>query len=179
MRYGKYIIGLILFGLSFLVDRPVALFFNNLRNKTVDIIIYFFGSELFVILLAVLITFVFIWHKKKDVIKFWLSIGSAFVLSHLLKILFHRPRPYMVYGFEPAVQTLTQNAFPSSHAMVVFAILPFLFKNYPKKRFLWVVLAVVILVMRIYAGVHFLSDIIFGAVVGYFIGEAVISGFRR
>ena len=42
-----------------------------------------------------------------------------------------------------------------------------------KLKYLWAVFAISIFFVRIYFPVHYLSDILFGAVLGYFIGHVI------
>lgn len=56
------------------------------------------------------------------------------------------------------------------HAMVVFSLLPLLTKHLPKQNYFWLMFAFLVAFSRVYFGFHFLSDVVFGAVAGYFIG---------
>ena len=38
----------------------------------------------------------------------------------------------------------------------------------------WIILAIVIAISRLYLGVHYMSDVIAGAVIGYAIGASII-----
>jgi undecaprenyl-diphosphatase len=62
------------------------------------------------------------------------------------------------------------SSFPSGHAMIVFSIVPFLMKNFPKQKYYFILLAVLVAFSRIYLNVHYLSDIVAGAFLGYLIG---------
>jgi len=83
-----------------------------------------------------------------------------------------RPRPtvemlYPLLGW-------VDYSFPSMHAMVSFAALPILDKEFPKLRWFWAVFAVLVALSRVYFKVHYLSDIVFGAAIGYLIGLIVM-----
>jgi undecaprenyl-diphosphatase len=58
--------------------------------------------------------------------------------------------------------------------MFVFSAIPLLSKEFPKIKKLWLILAVLVGFSRVYLGLHFLSDVIAGGIVGYFIGLWVI-----
>ena len=60
------------------------------------------------------------------------------------------------------------------HAMVAFAAVPILNREFPKLNWFWIVFALLVSFSRLYTNVHFLSDVVFGAFSGYFIGIFVI-----
>jgi undecaprenyl-diphosphatase len=62
------------------------------------------------------------------------------------------------------------SSFPSGHTMMFFSIIPIMSKNFPKTKILFWTLAVLIGLSRIYLGVHYFSDVIAGALIGYGIG---------
>lgn len=99
-----------------------------------------------------------------------LSLGGGFVLEVGLKILIARPRPPVGLIAE------TDPSFPSGHAtlaIIFFALLIYLFKDYFKsilaRRFFIfsnILLCVLVGFSRLYLGVHWLSDIVGGYIVG-------------
>ena len=65
-------------------------------------------------------------------------------------------------------------SFPSFQAMLVFCALPILSKEFPKIKWFWIVFACLVAFSRVYFGLHFLSDVIIGGILGYLIGMLVI-----
>ena len=92
------------------------------------------------------------------------SVLSASLVAFLLKILFGRFRPL------EALVNYSNFSFPSGHATVIFSILPVFVKKYPKFKYIFYALVGLVLWNRIYLGVHYFSDLIFGALIGYFMG---------
>jgi len=81
-----------------------------------------------------------------------------------LKMIIARPRPFE--GFESAFYS-----FPSGHAAIAFSSIP-AFKNFPKPLFYSLIaFAVFVAVSRLYLQVHYFSDVVFGSVIGYFLGR--------
>ena len=105
--------------------------------------------------------------KKKNTLPLWSTVGISYLCIHILKLLIQRPRPEIL----PLLQA-TSFSFPSGHAAVVFAALPFLNSPY------WLIFAVLVSFSRIYLGVHYLSDVLFGALIGYFIGLLIKKKWR-
>jgi len=84
-----------------------------------------------------------------------------------LKFIIARPRPLgitMNFLFH-----LADYSFPSAHAAVAFAALPVFNKTYPKLKWLWILSASFVAFSRIYIQVHYLSDVVAGAFIGYFV----------
>ena len=88
-------------------------------------------------------------------------IGTAF------KLLFHQPRPYWIGD----VQQLSEErsyGIPSTHASDSIAVGGYLAYRV-RKTWFWVVTGIIILFIglsRLYLGVHFLHDVVFGWLIG-------------
>ena len=120
------------------------------------------------IIIIVLISF-FLFNKKKRkwALPLGLGIISSYMITYILKFIIARPRPLgisMNFLFH-----LPDYSFPSAHAAVAFAALPVLNKTYPKLKWLWILSVLFIAFSRIYIQAHYLSDVVAGAFIGYFI----------
>ncbi|HPD42891.1 MAG TPA: phosphatase PAP2 family protein [Dysgonamonadaceae bacterium] len=101
---------------------------------------------------------------------------SDFVSSSIFKPLFHRFRPTHYPGFEQYVDIVRNYrggmyGFVSGHACTSFGIATFISLLFRNK---WVTITSILWASinsysRIYLGVHFISDIVFGAIVGVLI----------
>lgn len=105
------------------------------------------------------------------------AFSSAYTISELLlKDLFQKPRPSDI--FPEAVVRLfgipSPFSFPSSHAAVSFAMAYVLSKYFPVLAPLNFGFAAIIALSRVYIGLHFPSDIIYGALIGTIIGWIVV-----
>jgi undecaprenyl-diphosphatase len=96
----------------------------------------------------------------------------------LLKHLSHRPRPCQ---FQPhcwaRVLPPDQFSFPSGHTMTAFSIALVVSYFYPGLEWPLYFLAISIGVSRIVLGMHFLSDVLAGAVLGSALGIASVVTF--
>ena len=174
------ILGALLTGIGFLLDNMVARFLSGLH--TVFLIAFFsiltmLGNIEVFLALVIIISVVFIAHKKR-LEGFWLSIVSSLVINTLLKLIFLRQRPYESLGIASIINT-TWSSFPSGHAMIMFCTLPFLIKNFPAQKIYFWTIAVLVALSRIYLNVHYLSDIIAGAFLGYLIGKISLGLEKR
>ncbi|MBI5152473.1 phosphatase PAP2 family protein [Candidatus Peregrinibacteria bacterium] len=161
---------------SFYFNDLFAAAFGWLHNNTMwfeNAVIFYTGIGMFVFCGA--IAAILAWRKKYSVLVLaTIAFLAAFSIGHTLKPFFHvnRPEaPVYKYIFGGGY------SFPSIHAMVFVAILPFINRIF-KNNFWRVILAALIIIMiltRLYLGVHRLSDTVFGIILGALIGIYVIA----
>lgn len=164
-------------------DKSVNSFFLQIRDdgmiKFLSLVTEI-GEVKIVLGLALLLSVYFWWkHKKWSLIGMWFSLVGSMGVTYLAKIYFDRPRPLNAVILE------TSGSFPSGHATVAIAFYGYLayllFKNTKNilYRFLIVFSAIIVAVVigfsRLYLGVHYLSDVGVGYLVG-FVGLAVSVG---
>lgn len=168
------IIGLILFIVSLFLDKNTNYFISSIKNPVFDLIFRWFTSftNIFVILILVTTLFLLEERKREWIPPLWLSFLFSVVVSFILKLMIARPRP-SVELFYPLINTINYS-FPSGHAMVAFAAIPILDKEFSKLKWFWIIFAFLVSFNRIYFGFHFLSDVVFGAFFGYFIGVLIV-----
>lgn len=108
------------------------------------------------------------WRTLRILILTTLVIFFTDNLNHfLIKPIFKRERPE---AFVLRIKNQSQSSFPSSHAADAFAAAVFLSLFYPRKKWIFLTLAVISGVARIYCGVHWPSDILVGAIIGSILG---------
>jgi len=132
----------------------------------------FFGSTAFIIALSGAIILVLVLSKRHYpyLAGFASALMGAAATGYVLKVLVARARPT---GLIPAIAE-TGFSFPSGHAvasMAFYGFLAFLISRlYPEYRKVVLTLAGIIIfvigVSRLYLGVHFLSDVLAGYLVG-------------
>lgn len=107
----------------------------------------------------------------------------AAVSSQVLKHVFHRHRPSQnsppnPYLWEGPFKGWDCTAFPSGHTTAAFAIASMMSKVYKDKVWVGVLsytLATGVGLSRVYDNVHWPSDVLIGAALGYAIGQTVYS----
>ncbi len=116
--------------------------------------------------------YVFIFLKNEDktaLCYFAAAFFAGWILSaKVLKRVFGRPRAYdAMEEVVPLIRRPKDLAFPSAHAACAFsAACAITLTRPPVEGLIAVVLAVLVAYSRIYVGVHYLTDVIGGAVTG-------------
>lgn len=161
----------VLLVISLFFDNYLVNFIVNYRNNILTDVMHFvsfLGSAFFVIIAS---TLLFCFDKKGRkyipalLITFFIAVGLSLVLKYLII----RPRP-LIFPLE----NKTSYSFPSTHAAAVFAPLILVDKLFPKLKWFWLTIAILVLFSRFYLGVHYISDVIGGALIGYIIGIVVL-----
>ena len=111
-----------------------------------------------------------LWRKKSYIIPLWLSVAGSEIFTHIGKIAFQRPRP------EAALFAEHSFSFPSGHASNAIAFYGFLAyalirdsgRRKTKVNLFFAAAAVIALIgfSRLYLGVHYVSDVWGGYLVG-------------
>ncbi len=93
------------------------------------------------------------------------------ILVSALRCIVNAKRPYEVYNYSPAVHKDTKGkSFPSRHTASAFIIaMAFLYIDI-QIGVIMLVLATLIGITRVLSGVHFIKDVLFGALLSIIIG---------
>ena len=165
---------LVLAGLaSFAFDKQISAFAVSLQNPFLDIFFSIFGSWIFIAAVFLIAGAILLRkHKKKHALALALSVICALAVASVLKIVFARDRPFGLTEVYPLLN-LQDYSFPSSHTASIFSMLPVLDEYLKKFEYIWIALAVIVGLSRVYFGEHYLSDVIFGMIFGYASGYLV------
>ena len=104
-------------------------------------------------------------------LRFTLIPLGTFILVTILRAIINAPRPYEVYDYTPVVHKSTKGkSFPSRHTVSAFIIaMAFLYVQ-TSIGVIMMFVALGIAISRVLAGVHFVRDVVGGAVMGLGIG---------
>ena len=176
-------------------DRDILRHINAVwHNSFLDWLLPFLrNSDFWTPLYFFMILFATINYKKSG--WYWVVFAiitatlSNFISSDLIKENIHRLRPCNDPSLAdwirilPGLHLPQSSSFTSSHAANHFAIGTFFYCTLKKEIGKWAGLffiwAAIICYAQMYVGVHYLTDIIFGAIVGLCVGYATGSLFNR
>lgn len=140
----------------------------NLQNPVFNFLmplITFFG-RIFVWVIFFVILFIFggIKGKKTAILGFLILIITT-ALIVLVKNIATEPRPFITLAHVHLLEIVKTTSFPSAHSTTSFAVLVLIGKKYGY-IYLFITLATLIAFSRVYIGVHYPFDVIFGAILG-------------
>ncbi|MCH7607679.1 MAG: phosphatase PAP2 family protein, partial [Chloroflexi bacterium] len=101
------------------------------------------------------------------------SVGVANAVTALINARFFRPRPFLDNELTLLFYEPTDSSFPSNAAAVGFALATAVFVRHRRTGAALYALAVLWGLARVYAGVHYPTDVIAGAAVGIAAGIAM------
>lgn len=142
---------------------------SNSRMKLIKIlhdilpIIMYITYPLLIISLAI--------YKDEFLLRALIVPATVFCGITIMRMIINAKRPYEVYAFDPLVNKKTKGkSFPSRHTASAFIIALTFLKYETNLGILMLVIAVMIALVRIITGVHFVRDVITGAVISTVIG---------
>lgn len=137
------------------------------------IFITWLGSWPVIIFLVICLSILFCFYRKGNLmLPLFISVAGSGLMTIIIKYLVDRSRP----GVDIALYLEKLPSFPSAHAALVFAFFGYLLYlvwkfNYNLTQrfflsFIFILIIILIGFSRLYLGVHFLSDVIAGYLIG-------------
>jgi undecaprenyl-diphosphatase len=134
--------------------------------------ITYLGSSIVIVPIVAVSSILFLLKKKYEyLLSFFVVVAGSSLMVYIIKVATTRPRPFGV-----AVYTEHLFSFPSLHTSIAVVVYGFLgywliqqTKNWKTKLNIVFVQTILILIVgfsRLYLGVHFLSDVVVGYILG-------------
>lgn len=169
------------------LDTQLFFFLNGLAGQSLffDGIIVFFASYLAYLMPVIFLGLVFFssYSRREKwillVVAGAASVIARFGVAELIRLFYHRPRPFLVLPDVHALFTDSAWSFPSGHATFFFAFSTAVYLYNKKWGIGFFVATVLITVSRVIAGVHYPSDIIGGAIIGIIVAYITVYIARR
>jgi undecaprenyl-diphosphatase len=165
------IVALFFIGLSFILDKTVLGVVSVIQYPLLFKFFYTITllGEIYIFIWIALILMVALMIHHRPIASFIITLIMTLITETLLKLIVNRPRPFEALNLSSPIIT-KMSSFPSGHTMVFFSIIPIMSKNFPRIKLLFWILAILVGLSRIYLGVHYFSDVVCGAYLGYLIG---------
>ena len=108
-------------------------------------------------------------HRALAVFSAFVSGLAAWVASNGIGLLYFRPRPFTVLANAHLLisKSPLEKSFPSDHATVAFALACAIFFVDHRWGGVFLAVAAIISIARVFVGVHYPSDIVVGALLGF------------
>ncbi|GKT09372.1 phosphatidylglycerophosphatase B [Desulforhabdus sp. TSK] len=162
----------------FYIDKPLAVHLRSANYNVLQVfsLITRLGVSTGYLVASFLFFLCFRYLNKKEAyahqaLFVFSSIAVSGLLADLLKFLFGRYRPKMLfeqglYGFTLFHGGYAFNSFPSGHANTITAAAVALYFIYPRFRHFYAVVAILVIVSRLVLGSHYLGDVVAGSYLG-------------
>ncbi|MFA7157630.1 MAG: phosphatase PAP2 family protein [Bacilli bacterium] len=154
-------------------------YINSLINQSMffDWLVLFF-AQYFQYVLVLVLVFLFFKDREKNqrmiVVGFLAALFSRFIVKPIILLFFSRPRPFIL--LEESNRLLTTfnfenfQSFPSGHALFLFSLSTVILFFNKRLGIFFLTSSFIIVLARVFAGVHWPSDVLVGGLIGALIG---------
>lgn len=109
------------------------------------------------------------------VVSVCLGMGISFIIGHLV----YQDRPFVTHAVIQLIKHPANASFPSDHAIGAFGLAATFWLYGKRFRLFWLSAALLIGFSRIWAGVHYPSDIAAGELIGTLCARYLLLRFKR
>lgn len=166
-----------LYSLDVLIYQLINLSYHNIFLDNLALLICYFGVTFVGILIAISLMIFGDKRSKKISIIILITIFLTYCVTGLIKYVVLRPRPFTQLTNYVLLTTATDPSFPSGHTSNATALFYILSHEY--RRNYLMIIPVLVGLSRIYVGVHYPSDVLFGFIIGFIIAYVVEYIFHK
>jgi len=99
------------------------------------------------------------------------AVFTRFFLAEIIRLIWFKPRPFVTLNFIPLIdKSPTEASFPSGHASFYFALSTIVYCYNKKIGTFFYIISFLIVVARVFVGIHWPLDILFGTILGVLTG---------
>jgi len=171
--------------LLYLFDMEIVLYVVGHRNKNFDLILRIFTIYGNYILALIEVAYLVIYHRDEDRRDYNIAIIASLVgwcvssrAIIAIKSITVRPRPYMMdERISVICDRPSDYSFPSGHANAATSLTTpiILTSRNMYVRILLILYVILMCFSRIYCGVHYPTDVLWGAIIGYVVSKSILS----
>jgi undecaprenyl-diphosphatase len=162
------------------VDSAVFLNINHdLANPLFDAVFPSLRELTYVVWLIVIVYF---WsrNEKKLALLLTVSIAAGAIFTYPLKFLIDRARPYETIESANLLTPAEYDpSFPSGHAEMSFLAATVVSRFHPEYAKYLYAFSFIVVLSRVYVGVHFPGDVVAGVIIGIIIGKGMLKVAER
>ncbi|GFO96946.1 membrane-associated phospholipid phosphatase [groundwater metagenome] len=162
------------------IDHAVFLGINhNLTNPLFDAVFPRLRELTYVFWLLLIVYF---WsrNEKKLALLLTVSIAAGALFTYPLKFLINRARPYdEIASTRLLTPAEADPSFPSAHAEMSFLAATVVSRFHPEYAKYLYAFSFIVVLSRVYVGVHFPGDAVAGAIIGIIIGRVMLMVAQR
>lgn len=107
-------------------------------------------------------------YKHMIILCFCSAFFSRLIITEIIRYFYFRSRPFIDYHINLLLKHSNSASFPSGHAAFYFAIATIVYFYNKKFGVLFFLASFLISFARVFSGIHWPSDILFGALIGIF-----------
>ena len=104
------------------------------------------------------------------IFKFLFVVGTTIFFNMTIRKLIDRKRPFAILPITPIIEQKPRGSFPSNHSTSAMVIaLSFLYLNF-YFGIIFIAMAIITGISRVFAGIHYITDVIAGLSIGAILG---------
>lgn len=155
------------------MDYSLFNYINNFAGKwlCLDSIAIFFAQYFIYYIIAGAVVVFYLIEIKKEQIRYLFLAGASIVLSRLMiteliRLIWHRPRPFIGHQVNQLIEHSASGSFPSGHIAFLFALATAVYFFNKKFGIAFFIISFLVGLARVFVGIHYPLDIFWGIVIG-------------